>query len=216
VGRIQGTKVVESLVQGSFQEALDNTLRRNYTISNIKLNELGRHKLLLYLDPPHFESPFELDQEFSARQMNSSMHVFEVTVIPGWTSLMPTVVSLVVGWATGDVLLGLFIGCWFGGVLLAEYNPIKGLFIALDNYVLGALADETHAKVVMFAMFMAGMMVVIQKGGGFIGLAKALSHYVEGRRGVSLWTLALGFFVFMDGESSKMHSLHIHILIISP
>jgi hypothetical protein len=135
-------------------------------MEDITLDSYGYHKLNVVLS-------YGVVGEESATVATT----FGVTVIPAPLSLLPPLVTLILAGWTHNVMFSLFLGITVGATFLNEYNPAAGLLRTLDTYLPGALGTEDHAKVVLFTLFIGGMVGILVRSGGAAGLAeKVIVH----------------------------------------
>ena len=89
--------------------------------------------------------------------------------------------------------MGLFVGtCMVAGSLTAGFRDM------LDIYILGALADEDHCYVILFILFMAGLVGLMEKSGGLLGVTEALKVFVKTRRSAQASCFTAGVLIFFD------------------
>lgn len=74
----------------------------------------------------------------------------------------------------------------------------------LDTYILEAIANEDHAYVYLFILFMAGLVGVIEKSGGLIGITYALKKYVKTSRSAQAASFFAGIIIFFDDYANTL------------
>ena len=97
-----------------------------------------------------------------------------VRVIPPWLSFLPPVVTLGLALLMRHVLFALVAGVCAGATLLSDFNPLVGALRTFDTHLVGAMADSSHASVIVFTLFLGGMVTVAARGGGTAGLAQVV------------------------------------------
>lgn len=133
--------------------------------------------------------------------------VFSVTfassvfVTPGWLSLLPPVVTLVMSALLSQVLLALLAGIWCGATIVAQGNPFVGFLRTFDQYWVNAFVDDGHAGVLLFTIVLGGTIGVVQKGGGGHGLALLAKEYMTTSLRMQLSTWLLCLVIFFDDYS---------------
>ena len=101
------------------------------------------------------------------------------TTLPGWVSVLPPLVAIVVALVTRQVLPALFLGIWVGAWALEGFG-LNGLWsglLAVPNvWVLEAIAppdgDTSHASIVVFTMLIGGLVGIISCNGGTPGSSR--------------------------------------------
>ncbi|MDD3147596.1 MAG: Na+/H+ antiporter NhaC family protein, partial [Candidatus Riflebacteria bacterium] len=127
-----------------------------------------------------------------------------VRSIPGWFSLLPPVIAIVLALITREVITSLFIGIWVGATFVFAYNPFFGFLRALDKYILGSLADTAHSAIVIFSLCLGGMIGIINRTGGMQGIVEAISRRVKGPRTAQIATWAMGVMIFFDDYANTL------------
>jgi hypothetical protein len=130
-------------------------------MNDIKLDSYGYHKLDVVLS-----------YGVVGEESETVATTFGVTVIPAPLSLLPPLITLILAGWTHNVMFSLFLGIAVGATFLNDYNPAAGLLRTLDTYLPGALGTEDHAKVVLFTLFIGGMVGILVRSGGAAGLAE--------------------------------------------
>ncbi|KAL7518451.1 hypothetical protein ACHAWX_003274, partial [Stephanocyclus meneghinianus] len=117
------------------------------------------------------------------------------------TSFIPLLVVLILAATTQMVELslgsGIFLGCcMITGTVTAGFRTM------LDTYILEALASVDHAFVMLFILFMSGLVGIIEKSGGLLGITEALRGFVKTPRSAQLAAFAAGCLIFFDDYSN--------------
>ena len=122
---------------------------------------------------------------------------------PHWTSLLPPAVAVGLALLFRQVVPALLAGVWIGAAL--HYGgPLVGALRAIDQYVVAALSDADHVKIIVFSMLLGGMVGVLSRGGGTRGLIEALTPYATSsvRGQVVCW--AMGLLIFFDDYANTL------------
>lgn len=128
----------------------------------------------------------------------------KIRVIPGWLSLLPPLVAITLALLTKEMLLSLFVGIWSGVSIITGYNPIFGFFKSLDTYVVRSLANSNHASIIIFSLLFGGMIGIICKNGGMLGIVNTASKYAKTRRSGQLATSIMGVIIFFDDYANTL------------
>ena len=127
-----------------------------------------------------------------------------IPTLPGIFSLAPPLIAIGLAVLFKEVLLSLFAGIWIGAALLTGYNPVSGFFVAIDKYVVPALADHDHAAVLLFSMGLGGMVGLIARNGGMHGVVEKISKYAKSARSGQIATLSMGLLIFFDDYANTL------------
>ena len=128
----------------------------------------------------------------------------DLRVIPGWLSLLPPILAIVLALTLREVILALFSGIWLGAIFLNNFNPFVGFMRALDTYLISSLNDSSHVAIVMFSLTLGGMVGVISRSGGTQGIVAKLSKWAKNSRGGQIATWAMGVFIFFDDYANTL------------
>lgn len=135
----------------------------------------------------------------------------EVRRLPGWTSLIPPLVAVVLAVALRDVLVSLFIAVYSGAVLLWG-NPLTAFLRSVDTVILGEIApageggspDLGHATILLFTFFLGAMVAVMAKSGGTAALLGRAERFATTRERGQVLTCLLGFIIFFDDYANAL------------
>ena len=137
--------------------------------------------------------------------MNSTEGFLQYEAINvGWVSILPPVVALVLALITKEVISSLLLGCVTAVVIysiavlmgmcpnLVKANPIDVLFTVMGIQV----GNNIHLCI--FSLCMGALLNLLTLSGGSNAYAEASKRFVHGKRPALLWTILLGFIMFLD------------------
>ena len=127
-----------------------------------------------------------------------------VRCIPGWLSILPPVVAIVLALITREVISSLFLGTVIGATFVFSYNPFIGFLRTLDKYLLESVADTAHSAIIIFSLCLGGMIGVVNRTGGMQGIVELISKRVKGPRSAQLATWAMGVIIFFDDYANTL------------
>ena len=93
--------------------------------------------------------------EVSVRDSTGATSHGTVRVIPGWVTITPPLVAIVIALTLRNVIPALLIGIWFGAAALRSFTPagiFNGLLDSFQVFVTQALANQDHAAIVLFSV----------------------------------------------------------------
>lgn len=99
---------------------------------------------------------------------------------PGWISLLPTVLAIVLAIWSRQVYVSLAAGIWIGYTILEGWNPLAGIATAIEQTV-AVLGDPGNAKVILFTLVIGAMIATLEAAGGVRGFVR----WIEGNRWVT-------------------------------
>lgn len=130
-------------------------------------------------------------------------------VIPGWLSLLPPLIAILLALLFKEVISSLFIGIFIGAATIGFYTGgISGIFGAfltvLDHYILTALTDPDHISVILFSVIIGSIVAIISKNGGMQGVVNRLIRFATNRKSGMLTTYFLGLAIFFDDYANTL------------
>lgn len=127
-----------------------------------------------------------------------------LAVIPAWLSILPPLFAILLAIALREVVTALVAGVWLGATFAFGFNPFVGLLRTADTYAVGALADADHASIAVFSLLLGGMIGVIAKSGGAMGMAEVVTRIAKDRMRGALATWLMGLAIFFDDYSNSL------------
>ncbi|HUF17711.1 MAG TPA: hypothetical protein VMS12_06685, partial [Thermoanaerobaculia bacterium] len=125
-------------------------------------------------------------------------------VIPGWLSILPPVVAILLALLLKDAVIALFAGVLAGTLVLFNWNPVIATGRALDSFIAPALADLDHAKLLIFTALVGGMVGAVSRSGGTHGIVERLRGYATTARRGQVATWLMGIFIFFDDYANTL------------
>jgi Na+/H+ antiporter NhaC len=122
---------------------------------------------------------------------------------PNWLSVLPPVVAIILALITRETLVSLFAGIWIG-VTILKSNLVDGFLTTLDTYLVGSLADTSHASIILFTLGFGGMIGVISANGGMRGIVDIAVRHAKTRRQGQVMTVIMGVIVFFDDYANTL------------
>jgi len=129
----------------------------------------------------------------------------KIYALPGVVSILPPLMAIALALITKQVLLSLFCGIWLGAVFtLGGYNPFTAFLRTVDTYLIRAITDPDHMRIVLFTMTLGGMVGIVSRSGGTHGIVQALARRAHSRRRGQLATWLMGMLIFFDDYSNTL------------
>lgn len=131
----------------------------------------------------------------------------DTRAIPGWLSILPPLLAIALALVYRRVVPALFLGVWIGAMVAIGYTPwaaFKGLLDTLQVYLLGALANESHAAIILFSLMIGGMVGIISKNGGTLGIVERLTGWASNSKRGQVVTGVLGISIFFDDYANTL------------
>lgn len=131
----------------------------------------------------------------------------ELHVIPGWVSVVPPLVAIVLAFLLRSVIpalfIGLYAGAWAVNGLTAE-GAFSGLFETITIYVAETSIDPGHMAIILFTLLIGGMVGIVSRNGGMRGIVNRVLPFASTpKRGQGIVAL-LGVSIFFDDYANTM------------
>ncbi len=131
----------------------------------------------------------------------------ELRVIPGWVSVAPAALAIVIALIFRNVIPALLLGLWVGATALQSFTPggsLRGLMDSFQVYVTSAVANEENASIILFTMMIGGMVGIITRNGGMASVVRTIVSRAKTAVGgqVSVWLM--GLMIFFDDYSNTL------------
>lgn len=128
-------------------------------------------------------------------------------VIPGWLSVMPALMAIVIALTLRNVIPALLFGLWLGATTLQSFSA-KGLGLGLLDsfqvFVRGALVDSDRASIVLFTMMIGGMVGIITRNGGMASIVLSIVSRAKTAIGGQVAVWLMGLMIFFDDYSNTL------------
>ncbi|NNE46129.1 MAG: Na+/H+ antiporter NhaC family protein [Rhodothermales bacterium] len=125
----------------------------------------------------------------------------------GWISILPPLLAIAMALAFKRVIPALFLGIWVGAWAVYGFSApglLQGLLDAFQVFVLKALANEDHASIILFSFMIGGMVGIVTRNGGMIGVVNKIAAWATSARRGQLATGVLGLLVFFDDYANTL------------
>ena len=127
----------------------------------------------------------------------------------GFWTVLPPLVSIVLAFATKNVVVSLFIGAMVGCIMLyvTDSNVLIALIQGFMDFVsraLDSLADPWNAGIILQVLVIGGIIHLVGKMGGAKAVAEALAKKAKSVKSVQLTTFLLGIAVFFDDYANAL------------
>ncbi len=120
------------------------------------------------------------------------------SMIGTFWALLPPLVAIILALITHEVYISLFAGVVVAGLFYANFNPGGALTAIVKDGMIGAVADEGHAGILLFLVLLGIMVILLNKAGGSAAFAEWTMRRIKTRRGALLSTFALSCVIAID------------------
>ncbi len=151
---------------------------------------------------------FDRNEPFSLK-IGLAAFVKEMTPMPLWLSVFPPLIAIVLALVFREVIVSLFVGLLFGAGCVGYYTDglsgiPSGFFRVIDTYIINSLNDWGHLAVILFSLFIGGIVALVSRNGGMLGVVNRLSKLATNARSGQLTTWAMGVAIFFDDYANTL------------
>ena len=120
---------------------------------------------------------------------------------PGWISLLPPLLAIVLAIGSRQVYLSLAGGIWLGWTIMSDWHPGRGLAAAIESTVT-VLGSPGDARVILFTLVIGALIATVEASGGVAGFVAWLerNRWVTGPRRAQLLAWIIGVVVFIESN----------------
>ena len=139
-------------------------------------------------------------------RIGETVHEVSAPYAPAWFSILPPLVAIALALIFKEVITALLAGIWLGALAVAGYNPVQATWRLVDEYIVPALGDTDggHTQIVVFSLLLGGMVGLISKNGGTMGVVQAVAPLARNRRRGKIATMLAGLAIFFDDYANTL------------
>ena len=128
-------------------------------------------------------------------------------ILPGWASLLPAFVAIIVALLARNVVPALVLGLWLGATALQGFTltgTLKGLLDVFAVFIASSVADADHAAVILFTMMIGGMVGIITRNGGMGSIVRLVVSRAKTAVGGQVAVWLMGLLIFFDDYANTL------------
>ena len=148
----------------------------------------------------------------------AAMGVILLGIVHGFSNLadfaplLPPAVAIALAFITHEVLISLFLGIFLGSLMTYQVQGFfhffhvlgSGFYKSIDTYVLKGVADTDHVSIIMFTVFIGGVVALIGASGGLHGIVFKLARFARTSVLAQFYTWLMGLFIFFDDYANTL------------
>ncbi len=154
------------------------------TIDDLKFDQTGRKTLEI--------------------RVGNNSNTVEMRVIHGLLTLVPPLIAIGLALIFRQVLASLWISIWVGALIVYDWHPVVAIARSIDHYILNAMIDPGDAAMLLFIIFMGGLIGMISKSGGIQGIVEILAKRATSTVRAQLSTWFMGLLIFFDDYANTI------------
>ena len=156
--------------------------------SNIVIEEKGSYSISIVVD----------ESEIATKEIN---------VLWGWLSVLPPLFTILMALISKSVIPSLFLGIWIGSFSILGLNITvlgQSFLDIIARYIKNSLANPDHAAIIIFTLMIGGLVGIISKNGGMLGVVNSLTRFTTNAKRGQLITSFLGIAIFFDDYANTL------------
>jgi len=128
------------------------------------------------------------------------------TYTAAWFSLTPPLIAIALALLLREAVAALFVGVWIGALAIAGFNPLAALWRVIDTFVVPTLGDLDggHPQIVVFSLLLGGMVGIMSRNGGTLGIVEAATPFASTRKRGQIATWLAGMAIFFDDYANTL------------
>ncbi len=134
-------------------------------------------------------------EEAAAEEIAAEEASEEPTSI-GWLSLLPPIIAIGLALITKEVYSSLFVGIVAGGLMAANFSPLKTIDVVMNDGIIGSVSGL--AGIFIFLVILGIVVALVNKAGGSYAFGEWAKNNIKSRVGAMLATFLLGVLIFID------------------
>lgn len=120
-----------------------------------------------------------------------------------WIIFLPPILSILLAFILRQVHLALIIGI-LSGIFIIHGIEWTSISIFFDHYLLQSLTNSDHIYVLLFSLFIGGLVQLISNNGSMIHFVDKISKWAYNKKSTQWVTYCLGLFIFFDDYANTM------------
>ncbi|PKL87813.1 MAG: sodium:proton antiporter [Ignavibacteriae bacterium HGW-Ignavibacteriae-2] len=134
----------------------------------------------------------------------SGQTIGHIRIIPGWLSILPPLLAILLALLMKQVLTALAAGIYAGAFFIYDYNPFAAMLRLVDTFIINALVDRDHMFILVFTLLIGGVVGIISRNGGTTGLANQITRFAKTAKSGMISSWLLGILIFFDDYANSL------------
>jgi Na+/H+ antiporter NhaC len=127
-----------------------------------------------------------------------------INIIPGFLSIIPPLLAIALALIFRQVIVSLILGIYSGAFFIYGFNPVTAFLRLIDRYIITAISNVSHTQIIVFTLLFGGVIGLISRSGGTIGIANSLSKLARTRKSGMIATWLSGLIIFFDDYANAL------------
>eukprot|EP01084_Bolivina_argentea_P177153 306410_1 len=128
----------------------------------------------------------------------------ELFAITGFTTMVPIIVIIFIAIYLKNIYVSLYLGIWVGSFIISGLSFRYAFEMSLATYIMDSCTDEDHQYIILFTVFLGGIIFLIQRSGGTKGFSKLMHKLAKNEKRTQLSCFLSGIFLFFGDYTSAL------------
>jgi len=157
---------------------------KSVSFGELKFNETGRYRLGI--------------------TAGGEFREVKIRVIHGLWTVLPPLLAIGLALLFRQVVAALWVSIWLGAFIIYDWRFFTAIARSVDHYIINAMADPDQAAMLVFIIFIGGMIGMIARSGGIQGIVEILAKRATSPRRAQVSTFFMGLFIFFDDYANTI------------
>ncbi len=128
----------------------------------------------------------------------------EFRVIPGWLSIIPPLLAILLALLLRQVIVALTAGIVIGAFFIYDFNFFIALLRFVDTIMIDTLVNRENSMIIVFTLLFGGVIGIISKNGGTVGISNLVTKLAKTAKSGMLSSWLMGLFIFFDDYANTL------------
>ena len=176
-------KVTVKFVKSGYEKKIDIKIKNGIADTSVVFQEAGYYKLA--------------SDDFQHQEIT-------IRVMPGWFSIVPPLIAILLALIIRQVITALVAGIYIGAIFIYNYDPFLAVLRFTDTIVIDSLANHDHLVIIVFTLLFGGVIGIISKNGGTLGLSNVVTKIAKTARTGMIASWIMGLIIFFDDYANSL------------
>lgn len=171
---------------------------------NILQNERNIQSILFDKSSLEKEVTVNLNGNFQISSNEIKNLSGEFRVIPGWLSIIPPLLAILLALLLRQVIVALTAGIVIGAFFIYDFNFFIALLRFVDTIMIDTLVNRENSMIIVFTLLFGGVIGIISKNGGTVGISNLVTKLAKTAKSGMLSSWLMGLFIFFDDYANTL------------
>ncbi len=129
---------------------------------------------------------------------------FEFRLLPGWMSIVPPILAIILALFLRQVLVALTAGIVIGAFFIYDYNFLYAILRFVDTIMIDTMVNRDNSMIIVFTLLFGGVIGIISRNGGTLGISNLVTKLAKTSRSGMLSSWLMGMFIFFDDYANTL------------